>query len=410
MSTKSNDNAVAAGANRRTGRVSHGAATKRFRRLTCAYATAGRHAQSAQVDLLLPTALRGETLPSDHRLTSLRLELAYFSGLAWLRVNATGGAGVILQFERVRPRRAARFQPLRSQEITPKFLDRTIRALKRWKFDIVSMDEVCRRAVTLASPRRFACLTFDGGYRDLMTSAYPLLARHGVPFTVYLPTAFPDGLGEAWWLALEEVIAREKRVSLMMDGKERRFDIGTTSEKYQLYDFLGSWMRSLSPTGLSSAINDLCRRYSVDLAALSREASMDWTELAKLAADPLVTIGSATVNYPVLSTLKDVAALREMTMGRAVAEAAFRRDVRHFAYPFGDRASWRPQHAAMAAEAGLASAVSTIPGVVEAEGRTDLHTLPRIAWDGRQRSLRVMRVMLSGITFPSAKRARGRNP
>jgi hypothetical protein len=60
----------------------------------------------------------------------------------------------------------------------------------------------------------------------------------------------------------------------------------------------------------------------------------------------------------------------------------------------------------MAAEAGLASAVSTIPGVVEAEGRTSLHALPRFAWDGRQRSLRVMRVMLSGITFPSAKHAR----
>jgi hypothetical protein len=71
-------------------------------------------------------ALRGETLPSDDRLTRLRLELAYFSGLAWLRANATGGAGVILRFERVRPRRAARFQPLRSHEITPEFLDRTI--------------------------------------------------------------------------------------------------------------------------------------------------------------------------------------------------------------------------------------------------------------------------------------------
>jgi peptidoglycan/xylan/chitin deacetylase (PgdA/CDA1 family) len=343
-------------------------------------------------------------------LTSLRLELAYFSGLAWLRASATGGAGVILRFERVRPRRTARFQPLRSHEVTPKFLDQTIRALKRWKFDIVSMDEVCRRAVTLASSRRFVCLTFDGGYRDLMTSAYPLLAEHGVPFTVYLPTAFPDGLGEAWWLALEEVVAREKRVSLVMDRTERRFDVGSTSEKYQLYDFLGKWMRSLPPTELSSAISDLCRRYSVDLAALSREASMDWTELAKLAADPLVTIGSATVNYPVLSTLKDVAALREMTMGRAVAEAAFRRDVRHFAYPFGDRASWRPQHVAMAAEAGLASAVSTIPGVVEAQGRTNLHALPRIAWDGRRRSLRIMRVMLSGITFPSTKHVRSKRP
>jgi peptidoglycan/xylan/chitin deacetylase (PgdA/CDA1 family) len=344
-------------------------------------------------------------LPSDHRLTRLRLELAYFSGLAWLRARAAGGAGVILRFERVRPRRAVRFQPLRSREITPEFLDRTIRALKRWNFDIVSMDEVCRRAVTPALPRRFACLTFDGGYRDLMTSAYPVLARHGVPFTVYLPTAFPDGLGEPLWLGLEDVIARATRISLVMGRQERRFDVGTTSEKYQLYNFLGGWMRSLPPTELSSAIHDLCKRYSVDLEALSREASMDWAELAKFAADPLVTIGSATVNYPILSTLKDVAARREITMGRAVAETAFRRDVGHFAYPFGDRASWRAPHAAMAAEAGLASAVSTIPGVVEAEGRTSLHALPRIAWDGRQRSLRVMRAMLSGVAFPSAEHA-----
>jgi peptidoglycan/xylan/chitin deacetylase (PgdA/CDA1 family) len=350
-------------------------------------------------------------LPSDNRfLTRAKLELAYFSGYARIMQYRTGGAGVILRFERVRPSPAGRFQPLRSHEITPRFLDRTIRALKRWNFDIVSMDEVCRRAVTLTSPRRFVCLTFDGGYKDLMISAYPVLARHGVPFTVYLPTAFPDGLGEAWWLALERMIAREDRISLVMDRKERRFDIRGILEKNQLYDLLRSWMRSLPPPDLSFAINDLCKRYSVDLAALSREASMDWQDLAKLAADPQVTIGSATVNYPVLSNLKDADALREMTMGRAVAEAAFRRKVGHFAYPFGDRAAFRRQHAAMADEAGFASAASAISGVIESEGRTSLHALPRIAWDGRQHSLRIMRVILSGITFARPRQPRASSP
>ena len=300
MSTKSNDNAAAAG--------------------------------------LESAASRDGTLPSGNRfLTRAGLELAYFSGYARIMQRRTGGAGVVLRFERVRPRRGARFQPLRSREITPKFLDRTIRALKRWKYEIVSIDEVCRRAVTLAAPRRFVCLTFDGGYKDLITSAYPVLRKHGVPFTVYVPTAFPDRLGEAWWLALEAVIARENRVSLVMDRKERHFDIGNASEKYQLYEFLAGWMRTLAPPDLSTAIKDLCTRYSVDLAGLSRDASMDWDDLAKLAADPMVTIGSATVNYPVLTSLKDADALREMTMGRAVAQAAFHRDVRHFAYPFGDR-------------------------------------------------------------------------
>ena len=350
---------------------------------------------------------RDQTLPSDSRfLNSLRLELAYFSGVPWLRGRRAGGAGVVLRFERVRPRRSAGFQPLKAYEITPGFLDRTIRALKRWKYDIVSPDEVCRRAVTLAEPRRFVCLTFDGAYKDMIASAYPVLAKHGVRFAVYVPTGFPDGLGEAWWLALEQVIAQEQRISLVMDRKEQRFDIADTSEKYQLYAFLESWMRTLAPADLSFAIKDLCTRYSVDLAGLSREASMDWDDLGKLAADPHVTIGSATVNYPVLSNLRDADAVREMTMGRAVAQAAFQRDVRHFAFPFGDRASFRRQHAAMAEEAGFASAASAMPGVVQTAGRTSLHALPRVAWDGRQRSLRAMRVILSGAAFPPVRRDR----
>jgi peptidoglycan/xylan/chitin deacetylase (PgdA/CDA1 family) len=343
-------------------------------------------------------------LPSDIGfVTRAGLQLAYFSGYALIRQRHAGGAGVMLRFQRVRPRRSDRFQPLRSAEITPQFLDRAIAALKRWKFDIVSLDEACRRAVTLASPRRFVCLTFDGAYKDMMISAYPVLSRHQVPFAVYVPTAFPDGVAEAWWLALEAVIARESRISLAIDRKELHFNIADAAGKYQLYHFLEGWMRTLAPPDLSAAINDLCKRYSVDLATLSRGASMDWKDLSTLAADPLVTIGSATVNYPALSNLRDSAALREMTMGMAVARAAFHREVRHFAYPFGDHASWRREHAAMAEEAGFVSAASALSGVVEPAGRTNLHALPRISWDGRLRSLRAMRVLLSGVMLPRSR-------
>jgi len=344
-------------------------------------------------------------LPSDNiLLRSLGLELAYFSGRSWTERR---GAGAILRFERVRPRRPGRFQPLKSREVTPRFLDRILRALKRWKYDIVDMDEVCRRAVIMSRSRRFVCLTFDGAYKDLITSAYPVLSRHRVPFTVYVPTAFPDGVGEAWWLALEQILARESRVSLVTDRRERHFTTATTAEKYHVHEFLESWMRTLAPPELSAAIMDLCKRYSVDLKRLSREAAMDWNDLAKLAADPNVTFGSATVNYSALSSLKDAVALREMTMGKAVAETAFQRQIRHFAYPFGDPTSWRRTHLVMAAEeAGFASAVSTIPGIVEAAGRTNLYALPRISWDGRLGSLRAMRVLLSGATFAPVKPTR----
>jgi peptidoglycan/xylan/chitin deacetylase (PgdA/CDA1 family) len=335
-------------------------------------------------------------------LASLKLELAYFSGLPLL-MPRRGGAGVILKLQRVRPARRDPFQPLKSDEITPAFLDAMLRKLQRWNFDIVGIDEACRRAGQAKSSRRFVCLTFDGGYRDLVAHAYPVLARHAVPFTVYLPTAFPDGLGEAWWLALEVVIARRDRISLMMDHGERHFSVPAISDKYQLYAFLESWMRTLPPRDLSGAIHDLCVRYSVDLAALSREASISWDDVARLAADPLVTIGSATVNYPLLSGLTDAVALREITMGRAVAQAALGHDPVHVAFPFGDSKSFGPRDARMAQQAGFASAVTSVPGVVLPDGRSNLHALPRLAWDGRRRSLRALRVMLSGTILPAGR-------
>lgn len=349
--------------------------------------------------------LASGVLASENRWAErLRLELAWFSGQPLLRSR---GVGAILRFEHVRPRRRGAFQPLRDREITPQFLDRAIRALKRWDYEFIGMDEVCRRAVTLPESKRFVALTFDGAGKDLIDFAYPVLARHAVPFTLYVPTAFPDGVGEAWWLGLEQVIARESRISLMMGEREQRFIVTSASEKQALFDLLAGWLRSLPPADVSVAIADLCTRYRVDLAALSRAASMNWEDLARLAADPLVTIGCATVNYPVLANMKDAAALREMTMGKAVGEAAFRREMRHFAFPFGDRAAFRRGHVVMAEEAGFTSAVSTISGIVDAEGRTNLRALPRIAWDGRVRSLRMMRVLLSGVAFAPVKPTAG---
>lgn len=261
------------------------------------------------------------------------------------------------------------------------------------------MDEVYRRAVTLPERRRFVALTFDGAYKDVLTYAYPVLARHQVPFTVYVATAFPDGIGEAWWLALEQLLGRQTRIDLMMADKERRFAAATTAEKEELFTLLERWLRKLPQAEQSAAIHDLTRRYRVDLAEITREASMTWADLLGLAADPLVTIGNSGVNYTALATTKDAVARREMTMGKAVAEAALQRDIRHFAFPFGDQNSFQRRHVVMAEEAGFATAVSAISGIVDVQGRTNLRALPRIGWDGRRRSMRMMRVLLSGATF-----------
>lgn len=327
--------------------------------------------------------------------TALKLELAYASGLWRLFEPWPRGSGVILKFERVRPLRNAGFQPRRAQEITPQFLHRLILALKRWPFDIVSMDEACRRAQAPDAGRRFVALTFDGGTRDFLDYAWPLLSGHQVPFTVYLPSAAPDGLGRMWWLALEQIVARQDRINVVVDDDRRYFETADIAGKSHAHHYLDSWLRSLPPNELRQAIDDLCLRYGADLVALSREAAMTWDDVAQFAGHPLATVGTSTLNYPALVNLDDGAAKREMAMGQAVAAAALPAPPRHFAFPFGDAGSFSARDGAMAAEQGFVSAVTSLAGRVTPGA--DLHALPRLAWDGRRTSLRVLRVMLAGV-------------
>ena len=327
------------------------------------------------------------------------LKLAFFTGVAQIAERRRGGAGVILKFEHVRPPRAGAFQPLRSKEISAEFLDKAIAAMRRWRYDFLSMDEVSARAQQSALAQRFVCLTFEGAYRDFMTFAYPVLSRHRVPFTLYVPTGLVDGIAEAWWLALEEIVARNPRIGLMIDDVEKRFGTGTTEEKYQIYNLLYDWLGSLPPAERTAAIGDLCTRYGVDLKAMSRDVAMTWPDLAKLARDPQATIASATVHYPAVSCAKSNIVSREMAMGRSVLETALGRECRHFAYPFGDAVSFGPRDILLAQEAGFLTAVSAQSGVVRADGKSNLFSLPRVAWDGRRKSIGSLRAVLSGIAL-----------
>lgn len=325
----------------------------------------------------------------------MRLEFAGVGAALHLTGGSRHVAGAILRFGRVRPARAEPFQPLKHDEVTPEFLDRVCRKLRRWHYDIIPIGEVTDRAN--AGGSKFVCLTFDGGSRDLVEHALPVLKRHAVPFMLYLPTGFVDGVGEAWWLALERVVATHHRVSLVINREERRFKLDTVPEKQDAYDYLSTWLRALPPADLSAAISDLCKRHGVDLAAVSRGFAMTWDDIAAFHADPLATIGTATVHQPALSTLSAAEAAREIRMGRAVAEAATGRAQPHFAYPFDD-AGYGAREIGLAGEAGLATAVTSIHGTIRRGRAPNPLALPRIMIDGRMPSLRVLRAQLAGVT------------
>ena len=325
------------------------------------------------------------------------LETLYFTGAYIALRPFVGGVGAILTLHHVRPPRPDRFQPNRLLEVTPRFLTRVVRILRRSGLELVSLDEMHRRMIDGDFSRRFVCLTFDDGYRDTLQWAYPILKDAEVPFAVYVPTSFPDRLGELWWLVLEAVIARNDRIGLVIDGRDRKFDCRTVAEKRALYDELYWWLRSRSTeTEMRDVVRNLAAFYHVDIAAFCDELCMSWTELAQLANDPLVTIGAHTVNHPMLAKLEKDTVRAEMDLSRSVIEAALAVRPQHLSYPFGDRTSAGAREFEIAAELGFKTAVTTRPGVLFPGHAQRLTALPRISLNGDYQRIRYVRVLLSG--------------
>lgn len=338
------------------------------------------------------------------------LETLYFSGAYHALRLFYRGVGAILTLHHVRPPRPGAFQPNRLLEVEPRFLERVIVRLKKRGIDLVSLDEVHRRLTEQDFGRRFVAFTFDDGYRDNLENAWPILQRHEVPFALFVATSFPDRLGELWWIVLEQVIAKNSRLVVEMDGEPRFFDCADAAGKRETYAQVYWWLRRLDDEReLRAAIRDLAARYGVDTTAPCRDLCMDWPEIARFAADPLVTVGAHTVNHVMLRRWAEETARGEMKLSADVIEAALGKRPRHFAFPVGDSTSAGRREFRLAAELGFKTAVTTRPGVLFPGHREHLTALPRVSLNGNFQALRFVDVLLSGAPFALTSKFRRLN-
>ena len=153
--------------------------------------------------------------------------------------------GIIFTLHRVLPDDPADFSPNAILQVKPDFLDFAIRRIRQLGFEIVDIGEAVRRIESDFPEKRFAVLTFDDAYRDNLKYALPILRRHQCPFTLYVPTALVDGIGEVWWQALEDIIAGQGAVAVSEHNETEYLPTASLKEKRAAYDLIYAKMRAM---------------------------------------------------------------------------------------------------------------------------------------------------------------------
>lgn len=153
---------------------------------------------------------------------------------------------------------------------TPAQLDAQMAHLARC-YAPVSVDNVlAARDGGRPLPPRAVLVTFDDGCEDFEHHAWPVLARHGVPAAVFVPTAFvgrPDRW--FWWDAVHAAVTRTTAAVLPWSATDAgpvpgRLMVGTPAERQETLRTLRAQLKRVPWSQVEPAVTELCIRAGVE--------------------------------------------------------------------------------------------------------------------------------------------------
>jgi peptidoglycan/xylan/chitin deacetylase (PgdA/CDA1 family) len=293
--------------------------------------------------------------------TLLRDSAARLLFVAGLTAPERRGRGrlSIVTFHRVLPEAERRGYPFPGLAVTPEELDAFLAYLKA-HFDCGALATQHERHLKGAAAQRpLLAVTFDDGQHDNYLHARPVLARHQMLASFFVPVAaieqeqllWHDRLGFAVLALLEQAGGRERLLRILTDA-----GLPGRGARSPAQNAVQASKRLALPARLR--LVDALVQASGQAGAPGYARLMRFDELARLAADGH-EIGSHSMTHCMMPECDDDALAYEVAQSRRVLQARTGQPIESFCYPNGDADA---RSAQAVAAAGYRRAVTTAWG------------------------------------------------
>jgi peptidoglycan/xylan/chitin deacetylase (PgdA/CDA1 family) len=238
-------------------------------------------------------------------------------------------------------------------------------------------------------------VTFDDGFRDNVTTAFPILQRYQVPATIFLTADFVGHTQLLWPEQLACTLALTTSPDLYFAGMQ--YKLLGNAQKGVAYGELARLFKAMPPNDIPQQLVRLLGQTNVTARKLHSSTwyhalqAMDWREAQSIVATGLIEIGAHTLTHRRLSMLACVEAEHEIRESKRILEQRIG-PVHYFAYPYGE-SCYLEEHRSMARRAGYRAIFTTHSQTVT--HTTDPYAIPRMGI-GTDMSLDDFRYMLHG--------------
>lgn len=316
----------------------------------------------------------------------------WLANSGYLRRRADGSSLCVITYHGVLPEGYEVSDPQQDGSLVSRqnFRDQ-LRLLKEC-YHVVSPEQVRAWLVDGTNlPEYAVLLTCDDGLRNTLTDMTPILREEGLSCLFFvLGASVRESTQTLWYDDLYLLLLAAPHGTHSLNALEMTIDLGdrrqrrsawwnlvkklSTWEQPERADFIGTLRLQFGLSDESSAAltdHDLTNKE----AQRRRFSLLNVNELRQL-VDQGMSLGSHTLNHPVLSLQESEMARKEISESRTLLQEAVGCPIWAFAYPFGDLASVTSREMHMAEQAGFDCAFMNIGGGFGA--RLQKFALPRV--------------------------------
>lgn len=211
-------------------------------------------------------------------------------------------------------------------------------------------------------------LTFDDGYRNNLTHAYPVLRSFHASATIFVVSSFVEHRKPLWFNRLDSSLqAAAGPLVLNIDGAKRTFALGSVSERWEARQELARLCKLGGVYWTENLLNQVEKR---SCNSPMDESDDDWTAPAtwadlKAAWGDGIDVGCHTANHEMLGRVERSVVVSELTSAKRVIEARLGRACDHFCYPYGGQDAFNNLTREEVIRAGFKCACTTVDGFVK---------------------------------------------
>lgn len=307
----------------------------------------------------------------------------YWSGVAWAfeRITRPTGA-IVLMYHSVADAATAQYIDPPNHLDAAKF-EQQMAFLSRHR-NVISLDDlVAQLNAGKALPAGTVCITFDDGYLDNLTVAAPILAKYGLPATLYLPTAYIDRAENHWADVLHQLFTYRTQEHLVIGTLGLRADISVDWERKHAYKRLHGPLLTSSYEDRQALLAEVQKQLAPHFTV--PRLTMGWDDVRQLRKNfPLFGIGGHSQSHIDLSTLGGKLAQNEIEGCMSDIQRELAVSPTQFSFPY---ARWSRETRDMVVQAGWSSAVA-FGGDFRITKETDRYVISRVGTPGSMTDLR----------------------